>query len=108
MTVVCVYPYWVNRPCGNLLLVLSHPGPGPMNRLVMMIVIPEPVDRLAVLVQAGLGVRDVMPTNRLAVFFVLCSSGMCISEPGEPDMGRYVSSVVSAWTGSDVSIDDMV
>ena len=40
---------------------------------------------------------------------VLCTynSGVCISEPGEPDMGRCVSSVVLARTGSDVSVDDI-
>ena len=31
-----------------------------------------------------------------------------MSETGKPDMGRYVSSVVSTRTGSDVSIDDIV
>ena len=54
---------------------IVSPRTGPMNQLVMMIVIPEPVDRLAVLVHAGLGVRYVMPTNRLAVFFVLITVG---------------------------------
>ena len=42
MTVVCVSPYRVNRPCGNLLLVLSRPRPGPMNRLALMVASPEP------------------------------------------------------------------
>ena len=33
---------------------------------------------------------------------------MCLSEPGEPDVGRCVSSVVLPRTVSDVSMDDIV
>ena len=79
-------------------MALSRHRPGPMNRLAMMIVTPEPVARLAVLIQAGPGVQNVMPTIRLAVFLAVFS-GVCISEPGELDVERCVSSVVSPKPG---------
>ena len=41
---------------------------------------------------------DVMPTIRLAVFSAVFS-GVCISEPGELDVERCVSSVVSPKPG---------
>ena len=72
--------------CENLLLVLSRPGPGPMNRLTLMVVIPELVNRLAVFVHAGPGVRKVMLTNRLAVLLILITVG-CVSSVVSPQKG---------------------
>ena len=63
----------MNRICGDMWIVLSRPGPGSVNRLAMLFVFPEPVKRLAVLavlVQAGPGIRNVTFMNSLAVLFV--------------------------------------
>ena len=51
-------------------IVLSRPGPVPRNRLAMMVVIPEPVTRLAVLVLDVPEGWKVTITNRLVTLMV--------------------------------------
>ena len=89
-------------------MVLSCPGSGPLNRLAMMVVIPEPVDRLAVFSTSSIGSTECAAYESIGSVLCTSNSGVCIFKPGEPDMGRYVCGVVSSRTGSNVLFGDIV